>query len=446
MTMTASRYTATESANVKAHLEFTHRTRTPDQAWAAFHPMATAMGITRVANMTGLDWIGIPVYNAIRPNSRSLSVSQGKGATHAAARMSAFMESAEYWHAEFQRCPLRHESYQQLGRESAVIDVTGLPRRAGLDSFGAGARETPARATFHPDLPHLWLEAKELHRGGPIWVPYDTVRLNKVGMDYAETTFRVASNGLASGNTLAEATVHGLSELIERDALTLWWQSQRTSSHHYQTLLDLDSVTDPTCRGLIEAYQSAGLQVAVWDVTSDIDIPTYQSCVVERDDRAVWRPFGPCWGYGAHPAPEVALSRALTEAAQSRITVIAASRDDNFPSQYRAQNDSRRMAAVRKAFFARPGTVDFAARPSVATPTVDGDLTVILGRLERAGIDTVAAVDLTQPELGIPVVKVVVPGLEYFSLFIGYSPGRRARREEAPPISPAEPEVAACES
>lgn len=417
---------ANVTAEKKSHLNGTHRVRTPEETWAAYASAADAMGITRVANMTGLDWIGLPVYNAIRPNSRSLSVSQGKGTTHAAAKVSAFMESAEYWHAEFQTRPLRHESYRQLRQEAEVVDVAELAPRGGLDSFGDGARETPAQATFRGDRPELWVEGVELLRGGPIWTPYDTLRLNKVGIDYANTMFRVASNGLASGNTTAEATVHGICELVERDALTLWWQAQRKADDHLATKLDLESVTDSVCREIIDAFEAAGLMVAVWDVTSDSAVPTYQCCVIERHDRAVWRPFGPCWGYGAHTAPTLALSRALTEAAQSRITVIAASRDDNYRSQYKAQNDPRKMTAVRKVFFGKLGAVDFASRPSIATSTVDGDLAVLLAQLERIGIRSVVAVDLAKPEIGIPVVKVVIPGLEFFALFIGYTAGRRA--------------------
>jgi ribosomal protein S12 methylthiotransferase accessory factor len=88
------------------------------------------------------------------------------------------------------------------------------------------------------------------------------------------------------------------------------------------------------------------------------------------------------------------------------------------------------MAAVRRVFFGRPGTLDFAARPGLATDTVDADLAAVLARLRRIGIPTVVAVDLTKPEIGIPVIKIVIPGLEYFSPFIGYEPGRRARRRE----------------
>src|SRR5215470_1129527 len=145
------------------------RRRPASETWEDFGRHRQTLGITRVANVTGLDWVGIPVYNAIRPNSRSLSVSQGKGVTHTAAKVSAYMESAEYWHAEFQTRPLRHESYRQLRRETAVVDVTELAPRGGLDSAGEGPRETPARATFRPDRPTLWVEGEELLRGGPIW-------------------------------------------------------------------------------------------------------------------------------------------------------------------------------------------------------------------------------------------------------------------------------------
>lgn len=405
----------------------THRLRSPSETFAAYGTKAASMGITRLANMTGLDWVGIPVYNAIRPNSRSVSVSQGKGVTVEAAKVSALMESIEYWHAEYLTLPLRHDSYQQLVQEGNVVDVHRLPLRAGLDSIGVGTRETPARSTLRLDLPELWIDGYDLLTSRSIWLPYETIRLNKVGLDYAHTTFRIASNGLASGNSLAEAIVHAICELVERDALTLWWQATDDAGHIRRSKLDLDTVDDQECRRLLARFAEANLDVAVWDVTSDTRIPTFQCSVVEREDRVVWRPFGACWGYGAHPAPEVALSRALTEAAQSRITVIAASRDDNFRSQYDAHNDPTTLASVRRIFFGPSGKLDFSSLPRIDTPTVDGDLAVLLDRLRSVGIETVAVVDLTKPELDIPTVKVVIPGLEFYSLFVGYSAGERAR-------------------
>src|SRR6266496_3142850 len=102
--------TAVDNSEQKSYRAGTHRIRNPEQTLAEYLPKAKDMGITRLANVTGLDWVGIPVYNAIRPNSRSLSVSQGKGVTLEAAKVSALMESIEYWHAEHISLPLRHES------------------------------------------------------------------------------------------------------------------------------------------------------------------------------------------------------------------------------------------------------------------------------------------------------------------------------------------------
>ncbi|MGW3461833.1 YcaO-like family protein [Streptomyces olivaceoviridis] len=422
---------ALKTPHYKDHRGGTHRSRPPSQTLADFGGRMERMGITRLADMTGLDWIGIPVFNAIRPNSRSLSVSQGKGVDRDAAAVSALMESVEYWHAEFFDGPLRHDSYQNMRRRLPVLDVHRLPLRGGLDTTGQGSRETPARARLRTDLPMLWTEGHDLLNDTPMWLPHENVLLNKVGIDYAATTFRVGSNGLASGNNLVEAVIHGICELAERDALTMWWQGLRGRDDVEARKLDLATVVDPVCAGLLRSFEDAGIEVAVWDVTCDTGVPTFQCCVLERADRAAWRSFGACWGYGAHTSPAVALSRALTEAAQSRITVIAASRDENFRTMYHAQNDATTLSRTRDVFFSRPGSFPFDAGSGFDHDTLNEDLDELLGRLRAAGVDNVVAVDLTRPDMEIPTVKVVVPGLEHYSLFIGYVPGPRAQRRLA---------------
>src|SRR5262245_57612072 len=79
-----------------------YRVCSPEQTWAAFAEAFERVGITRVAELTRLDRIGIPVFQAVRPSARSLTLSQGKGLSVAAARVGAAMESMEVWHAE---CP-----------------------------------------------------------------------------------------------------------------------------------------------------------------------------------------------------------------------------------------------------------------------------------------------------------------------------------------------------
>jgi len=118
----------------------THRTATLEQTWARFAPAAKRAGITRIAELTGLDTLGIPVFAAVRPLGRSLSTQQGKGITPLAAKVSALMESLETWTAE-QAIPTRRGSYRQLRgprlRGAAInararpIDVRALPRPRG---------------------------------------------------------------------------------------------------------------------------------------------------------------------------------------------------------------------------------------------------------------------------------------------------------------------------
>src|SRR5882724_3967893 len=84
----------------KRHQHGTHRTVSPAETLARVTPLLPAMGITRVANVTGLDRIGVPVAMVYRPNARSIAVSPGKGLTLDAARCSGVMESIEGWHAE----------------------------------------------------------------------------------------------------------------------------------------------------------------------------------------------------------------------------------------------------------------------------------------------------------------------------------------------------------
>ena len=422
----------TETVNLESETALAQRTwgtlrrRPPSETWEDFGRHRKALGITRVANMTGLDRVGIPVYNAVRPNSRSLSVSQGKGVDHDAAKVSALMESVEYWHAEYIDLPLRHESYRRMNRLAPTIDIGTLPLRGGLDSVSPTFAETPAVATLETDRPMLWVEGRELLGDSPMWIPFETVTYNRVGLDYANTTFQVTSCGLASGNDMAEATVHALSEIIERDALTLWWAPAKPD--YLNSMVSNASVTDPTCRRLLRLLDDAGLDTFIWDVTSDLGVPVFQVCVVEREDLPEWRSFGPCWGYGCHPDPVIALSRAITEAAQSRVTVIVSSRDDNYNRQYRSQNDPAVTTSTRALFGSVKPTRKFEDRPTVTTGSVDGDLRVLLDSIERADAGPVASVDLTKPELGIPVVKTIVPGLEFYSLFVGYTPGPRARR------------------
>jgi ribosomal protein S12 methylthiotransferase accessory factor len=377
----------------KGYLAGTHRTRSPAKTLAAYLPLAPRMGITRVANLTGLDQIGLPVYTAIRPNSRSLATSQGKGLDAAAARASALMESIESWHAEHIRRPLHWDSYLALRSYAAVVDVTALPRRQ--------------ESHLPLDLPMLWIEGYDLLQQRPTWVPYEVVSLNFVQPKGGSSLFYRSSNGLASGNHVLEAIVHGLCEVIERDAEALWRLNDDFR------LLDLDTVDDPGCRQTIEQIQRAGVRVAAWDMTTDTGIPAYGALVLERPSQPNWRGIGVAYGFGSHLAPEIALLRALTEAVQTRVTFIAGSRDDFYRHDYAQAADEELLAGIEAEITSRRGElIPFASRQSLASDSFEQDVGILLQALSGVGIESSVVVDLIKPEFGIPVVKVVVPGLE----------------------------------
>src|SRR5580693_1007357 len=104
-----------------------HRRCSPLETLARVTPHLTSMGITRIANVTGLDNIGIPVVMVCRPNSRGLSVSQGKGLDLDEARVSGVMEAAELFHAENIERPLVFETYARLRRQVCVAEPSVLP-------------------------------------------------------------------------------------------------------------------------------------------------------------------------------------------------------------------------------------------------------------------------------------------------------------------------------
>ena len=393
----------------KGFRKSTHRLIPPEETLARVSCYLPVMGITRVANVTGLDSVGIPVVMVCRPNSRSVSVSQGKGFNLAAAKVSGIMESIESFHAERIDQPLRLGSFEDLRYKNRVVDVAGLPRLSD--------------SRFTPQTRILWTEARDLFSGDPLLLPYELVHLDyTLPLPSGHGCFAASSNGLASGNHLAEAISHGISEVVERDAITLWHLQGREAQK--RSFVELDSIDDPLCRDLLEKFGAAGVMVAVWEITSDVGIPAFLCRILDRQPPPV-STVRPATGMGCHPARHVALLRALTEAAQSRLTFIAGARDDMPRGEYEHFLDRETYDQWRASMAAPSRPRDFAEAPSFEGLTLHEDLDWQLGRLEAVGIEQVAVVDLTKPEFGIPVARVVIPGLEGLDS-AKYRPGARA--------------------
>jgi len=399
-------------ASPKYHLSGTHRACEPAETWKRIAPRLKDFGITRVGDITGLDRIGIPIWIAVRPNSRSLSVSQGKGLDHDAARVSAAMEAIEIAHAEQSTRRLRFESYEELLKTAAVVDVLTLP--AARNSL------------FTPDRKLLWIEAHDLFSGAKVWVPYEMVHADAtVPWMPGSGAFIASTNGLASGNNLAEAVLHGLCEVIERDALALWEFSGAELQD--ATRIDLSTASDPFVLELLHKYERAQIAVMAWNVTSDIEISVVQCVIFDALEDTLFKPIPAAFGAGCHPSRDVALSRAMTEAAQSRLTVIAGSRDDFGRARYRTTQAPEAFAYNRHLVTNQRAVLPIDRLPTWTAETVDGDLRRVLDLLRAMGVPQVLAVDLSWEGLPVSVARVIVPVLEGPTESPAYVPGSRVR-------------------
>jgi YcaO-like protein with predicted kinase domain len=404
---------AAETALAKAFRQGTHRIMAPAETLARYRPLAQSMGITRLGNITGLDHIGIPVVVAVRPNSRSVSVSQGKGLGLTQATASALMEAIEGFHAE-EVAEGRLAAYRELAREGAVVDP------ATLSATGR---------PFAPGASILWLQGFDLLRQEPCWLPAEIVHTDFTRP--CDGYFLAGSNGLGSGNHLVEAIGAAVCELVERDAIALWSASDLRA--RARRALDLASVDDPDCRALLAKYAKAGIDVRIWNVTTDIGIAAFL-CDIRDPSAGQGEPrrLRRFHGAGCHPDRAIALARALSEAAQVRLTYIAGIRDDLLPIAYEEPAGADIVDALLDALREEGEPELFGEVANFIADDLGRDLGWELERLRSAGITRVVAVDLTRPELGIPVVRVVIPGLEGDIRHPRYVPGARTRRAAVP--------------
>jgi ribosomal protein S12 methylthiotransferase accessory factor len=395
---------------MKAYRSGTHRTVSPDETLKRVLPFAPVMGITRIANVTGLDSVGIPVVMVCRPNSRSVAVSQGKGVDLPAAKASGLMESIEAYHAETITSPVRLCTHEELRYEYNVVDLQQLPMLSTTN--------------FNSTLKIPWCEGNDLLNEEPAFVPFETVHTDYTWPPPAGSgSFVCSSNGLASGNHLTEAISHAICEVVERDATTLWRFLDPTAQE--STAVDLTTVDDPDCRRFIETIERAGLTIAAWETTSDVGIASFMCVIYARDDDLMRR-VPPASGTGCHPARSIALLRALSESAQSRLTRITGSRDDLSSDSYSDQRHDAALELMRGRLAAR-GSRSFRDAPDWDGATFDADVKWELDRLREARIEQVIAIDLTKDFFKIPVVRVVIPGLEGPPGFPGLVPGERVR-------------------
>ncbi|WP_327389163.1 YcaO-like family protein [Streptomyces sp. NBC_01207] len=365
----------------RIQLDGTIRSRSPEETWQALAPaLAPRYGISRVARLTGLDSLGLPVHTAIRPASQTLTATQGKGATDLLSRISAVMEAIELWHTEQ---PIPAHAFGSYREITPPYPFSALP----LKNAGAGLERVRLE----------WTTTTGLIRGTHALVPCDTIRRSAHRPTWQPDILRATSTGLAAGNTVQEAALHGMYEVIERAAL----HADDLSGGRHRTLIDPGSVTDTYCADLIGRLTTAGATLELVHVGNQYGVPVC-TAYVWSEDYPVWAAGGGC-----HTDPHIALSRAITEAAQSRLTCIAGTRDDLPADEDLFQHPAAPVPADSTAL--TPWGQLTADLPPWHGTFADHARTVA-ERIEAVTGHEPLCTDLTQPDEQIHAVKVICPG------------------------------------
>ncbi|MGW4345275.1 YcaO-like family protein [Streptomyces sp. NPDC004690] len=359
----------------------TVRVRPPEETWQLLASVLPSYGIARVADLTGLDCIGLPVWTAIRPASLTLSTAQGKGATGPLARISAVMEAIELWYAEQ---PLPIVARGSAAEVAPACPVAALPLTAAR----------PEQALRH--VVWEWTPGTGLVHGRDTLLPVDLVRRRAQRPEWTPDLLRATSTGLACGNSRDEALLHALFEVVERDVL----HRDAQAGGRRRVPVDPSSVDDPHGREVIGRLTAAGMELEVWVVENAYGLPVCSAYLWSEDYPAVFA------GAGCHTRPEIALSRAVTEAAQSRLATIAGTRDD-LPTEPQTFAPPMFRPAPTSGLSAWPEVTGHYAPATGSFPEQVGDLARLIESV--TGHEPVA-LDLSLPADPVRAVQVICPG------------------------------------
>jgi ribosomal protein S12 methylthiotransferase accessory factor len=376
----------------KVYMLETHRSRTPESTFHFIESVRALVSMIDFREASDLDRIGIPVFTChrIRPDNSKTSHT-GKGVSQIQAQVSLTMESIERYSSEFMdeyRNKLIKGSYNQLNQKFNILDPHELILSNDSD--------------YNHDRYIHWGWGYDLARNEDILVPacavYHPYHLDDVFLMDTHT------NGIASGNTTEEAVVHGLAEVIERDA----WSIARYTRSYSDALFIEDEPANQFIIKIFEKFEHASIEIVAKDITSDIGVPVIAA--FSRD--LVYPTMKPIDGFGAHLDPRVAMIRSLLEIVTTRALLIQKFGIEGICEPITAYlgdregNDDPRFYAYDQKGL-RDIEVDY-------SKDILLDVRNIIGKLEARGLERVIAVDLTRPDTGIPTVRMIVPGLEAY--------------------------------
>ncbi|WP_405853302.1 TOMM precursor leader peptide-binding protein [Streptomyces sp. NBC_00090] len=408
----------TVSSRPKADLTGSgHRSATAEQTLRTYqHLISPVTGVVKAVQRDSRGPAGLNSFRAghnhargprglTGPSSQLRSESGGKGMTELDARVGALCESLERHSGMYEGDePTVRASWREVAdRAVHPADCLLYDPRQGMEPFDE-------------DAPVDWTPVWSLTRGEHRLLPtallyFDAPRTPGLGHVQAD------SNGNAAGSSPEDAIVQGFLELVERDAVALWWYNR---TRH--PAVDLDAFDEPWIDRMRVLHASLGREVWVLDVTSDFGVPTF-AAVTRRTDKPAEDLL---FGFGAHFDPKVALCRAIAEANQLMPAVVGVRADGTGYGCH----DERLLRWWRTATTAdhpyllpdprtplrRPA--DFAYEPRT---DLRDDIAAIGAAVRERGMELLV-LDQTRPDIGLPVVKVIVPGMRHF--WDRFAPGR----------------------
>ena len=378
----------------------THRVIAPRETIEINQDKLKKAGITRIADITDLDRIGLPIYTAIRPTAEegAISIYGGKGISKDHAKASAMMEGFERYSAE------RQDSDEtiiatpnEIGRYGDYIDPKSLNLPKDFEKKDIS------------DINLEWSKSKDIISGNEYYIPTNAIFHPYASDSNAESLFKSNTNGLASGNILDEAILHGMLEVIERDA---WSIFELTHKNYAQ--IDIESIESELILDIINKFESEGIKIKLMDFTADIKIPT----IAASADDTITKDAGLLTlGMGTHLDPEVAILRALTEVAQSRATQINGAREDTVRADFAREAGYERMKRINKYYFKdEEEKICLSDIENKSTSSITKDIEIVKNELTANDIEKILYVDLTRPEIDVSVVRVVIPEMEVYTI------------------------------
>jgi len=359
--------------------------------------------------------------DALRQNIGGRSA--GKGKTDSQARVSAFCEAIERYSGIFQGDEIRQKSSHQQLEDKAIHP--NLCMNFSQEQYNNRARWNATCSSWFQKVPEPFDEEREIE-WTPVWsLTHEDFKYLPTAYCYygypkpAKPDCWANSNGCAAGSTIEEAILQGFMELLERDCVALWWYNCLQKPR-----VDLDSFDEPYFQALKDYYQTLHRELWVLDITSDLNIPAF-AAITRRSDR---QEEDIILGYGAHFDPKLAIGRALTEVNQILPNVLSARADGS--TQYPPSSDPLavqwwKTATLENQPYLIPdenvlpkASADYS--PCWSDDLLD-DVRLCQQIVEKNGMEMLV-LDQTRPDIGLRVVKVIVPGMRHWWKRLG--PGR----------------------